>query len=161
MKRLVLATSLLVATACGGEDPIATAPLGLDIRGIAPESLGYVQIVVLAPAQNHVCNTVRANCLATVPDADFVPIRTGEREQRALRVPITASAFDAEGQRIEVRVPQGTNYMFVAQALSSDGTALLGAGCEVVANVVEGDNPPVLVQVRELTPEPTCNPSLD
>ncbi len=160
MKRSLLSALLLLGAGCGDAEPFARAPIGLDIRGLAPADLGFVQIAVIR-AQNHVCPTVRANCLETVPDGDFVPIRVGEGEQRSLRVAITADATGAAGQTVEVNVPQGTNYMFVAQALSLDGRKLLAAGCELMPTVVEGDNPALQIQARALDPVPSCDPTLE
>ena len=160
MKRSVLSALLLLGAGCGDVESYGRAPIGVDIRGLAPSDLGFVQIVVIR-AQNHVCNTVRANCLETVPESDFVPIRVGEGEQRSLRVAISAEATGSAGQTVEVNVPEGTNYVFVAQALSTDGKKLLAAGCELMTTVVEGDNPALLVQARVLDPVPSCDPTLD
>ncbi|MFN7132931.1 MAG: hypothetical protein ACK4N5_12690 [Myxococcales bacterium] len=157
MRRLVVV--LLACAGCGAPGD-ASAPLGVDIRGVAPESLGFVQVVVLARAANYTCDAVNANCLATVPDADIVRQRVGSAEEKATRVAINSAQATGQGQTLSVQVPSGTNYLFVAQALSTDGRRILAAGCEPVANIVEGENTPVLIRVRDLNPVPACDPTL-
>lgn len=160
MKRL-LPLALLLAS-CDPAPTGAGLPMGVDIRGIAPQDVNAVQITVLSNATAFLCSDLVKACLKSkVKPSDMVPI-TGEDGQQhtALRVKVDPEKLMAQGETIKIQVSAGTNYMVVAEVLAADAR-LLASGCEVAQELEEGDNAPLVIRALPLEPIPACDPRID
>jgi hypothetical protein len=167
MKRLPLL--LLALSACGAQpgDEVRL-PAGIEIVGLLPEEVGAVQITVLANATAFLCGDIVKTCLnqKIAVGTDTVPIRGADgKERNALReTGFTAQKLTTEGLSFEISIPAGTNYMVVAEILSSGASdaKLLASGCEVRQQVIKGeDNEPLHIRAQPLDPVPSCDPRID
>ncbi|MBI5543580.1 MAG: hypothetical protein HY901_06805 [Deltaproteobacteria bacterium] len=172
MKHALLWALLIPALlSCGApsEGGAGGLPMGVEIRGLAPNDVDTVQITVLAHGTAYLCGELARTCLRTRvvgADGSFISdvllLKDADgREHHALRFKVqTSQLFAAEGQTFQLRLPSGTNYMVVAEVLSPSG-GLLASGCGVVAQVNDEDNAPLVVETSVLEPVPACDPRID
>lgn len=178
MKRAV--AFVLVMLAGCGEGPMAgsSGNVGFDlyVSRAALDRVGSFQISLLENGSRFSCGELTRTCLtaSAVQEGDFVRIEDAQGQSHlALVVPSTLSEDAGTQEALLRRVPTGTDYTLVVEALSRDlPPRLLGSTCQGRITVRSGNNEPVVLNPIHLFDEadgghpdggapPSCDPRIE
>ncbi len=155
--RLWALAAILAACACGGEPDVG---VGVTIQGLNPSQIGAVQISVLKNGSSFDCTALSQSCLDTeVSTTSLVKLTLSDNKQHlAALLPADGAQVAGSGQPFTLQIPVGSNYLVVAEVLSTSQTQLLASGCDLRSEVVAGTNPPESITARALATVPSCDP---